>query len=482
MFFWKSGLKITSLKCLWVFYVSTLVFEVYALKNQSKNSIVLNIDHPEFRQMLVGLPKFATVAPERVPEWALLGSDHLDQYLRLAGYFQILDSRSYQGIWPEKNFDWQSSLVQSVKKMDRSGWKQLGLESLIFGKVSRLSDQIISLELTFTELRGATATTIAKEYQVRSEYQLKNTLKSFVDEILVRLSGKPGIFSTKIVFVGKKTAKSQKAIYICDIDGGNIEKLTKKESIHLSPSWHPQGKSILFTSYERGNPDLFEMTLPARVKSIISGEKGLNSGGAYSPDGKSIVFSGSSGHGNTDLYVKSNGNARRKKLIAGHGLDVNPVFAPNKKWVAFVSGRYGNPHIFRADLEWDIDGTGFRVVGDRRLTFAGWYNASPAWSPDSELIAFAGFDRNVGRFDLFTMHGDGSKMERLTLRQGDNESPSWSPNGQLLVFSSNRIGNSNRKGQFQIYIMRRDGSHEQKLDLGMYSADSPKWSPVLSWD
>ena len=45
--------------------------------------------------------------------------------------------------------------------------------------------------------------------------------------------------------------------------------------------------------------------------------------------------------------------------------------------MAFVSGRFGNPHIFRAQLAWDGD-TRVRVVADKRLTYAGWYNATPS--------------------------------------------------------------------------------------------------------
>ncbi|MDD9951167.1 MAG: hypothetical protein OXT67_06330 [Zetaproteobacteria bacterium] len=463
------------------FGLSALVFLwVSGTQGGAAAPIVLNIDHPQFRQMTVAIPEVAVQYPGSIPDWGLDASPLLEGYLNLSGYFRVLDRQGYQGLWPEKSFAWGSPLAKTAQKMDRSTWKQLGAEALLLVKAAPRG-RAVSLELTLTEIRGQDGRTLAKEYRVASRAQLQQTLKKFVDEVLRRLSGKPGIYGTKIVFVGKKTARAHKAIYMCDVDGSNVEQLTQTRAIHLSPSWHPEGKAVLFTSYERGNPDLYQMTLPGRRKSIVSAEKGLNSGGAFSPDGKTIVFSGSSGGGNTDIYLKTDPLKGRKRFIYGTGLDVNPVFSPNGKWLAFVSGRYGNPHIFRAELEWNRDRQSFRVVKDIRLTYAGWYNASPAWSPDSDRIAFAGFDRAVGRFDLFTMKADGTQMERLTLRHGDNESPSWSPNGQLLVFSSNRVADTNRKGPFQIYIMRRDGSHETKLDVGMYSADSPKWSPVLDW-
>ncbi|MEZ4741380.1 MAG: hypothetical protein R3B45_02870 [Bdellovibrionota bacterium] len=52
-------------------------------------------------------------------------------------------------------------------------------------------------------------------------------------------------------------------------------------------------------------------------------------------------------------------------LLGGSGLDVDPTFSPNGKWLAFVSGRFGNPHIFRASLEWNQDHTSVRVLNDK---------------------------------------------------------------------------------------------------------------------
>ena len=164
----------------------------------------------------------------------------------------------------------------------------------------------------------------------------------------------------------------------------------------------------------------------------------------------------------------------RRRLIKGFGLDVDPAFSPDGKWLAFVSGRYGNPHIFRATLNWSMNR--LQVTDDKRLTYAGWYNANPAWSPDSRKIAFAGYDRDIDRFDIFLMNADGSNLERMTLNNGDNESPSWSPNGMLLVFFSTRTLQRKRKGAAQLYIMNRDGSMQRKLFTGLYMAQTPRWS------
>jgi TolB protein len=168
----------------------------------------------------------------------------------------------------------------------------------------------------------------------------------------------------------------------------------------------------------------------------------------------------------------------RKLFISGSGLDVDPSFSPDGKKIAFVSGRFGNPHIFVANLNWNSD-TEVKVMDDKRLTYAGWYNATPAWTPESDRIAFAGYDKEIDRFDLFMMNPDGTKLERLTLRTGDNERPWFSPNGQNIVFMSNRTNGQNVKSVHQLFVMNRDGSNQRQLVTGLYEAQTPCWGPNL---
>ena len=95
----------------------------------------------------------------------------------------------------------------------------------------------------------------------------------------------------------------------------------------------------------------------------------------------------------------------------------------------------------------------------------------PAWSPESDKIAFAGYDRDIDRFDLFMMNPDGTQMERLTIRSGDNEHPSWSPNGQMIVFESNRTAGRDVKG---LYTRQRAGEIS-----GLTGVDDPYEAPAV---
>lgn len=448
--------------------------------NSENNTIVVDIDNPKFRKLVVATPSF-NVSPQsdsNLQIWGKKAAESLASLLDFSGYFKVIDPIAYQGIVSSKSAKAGGGAVAGFEGYDFLEWKSIGVESLMVGSINRQKDSSYRIELRTADLNKGQRL-VGKAYTVKDLQDLDMVLKQYVDRVLVAYTGKPGIFSSKIAFIGRKTKSSDKQVYICDVDGKNLRQVTFTKSLHLAPSWSPDGSKLLFTSYESGNPDLYMLDLKTNKVEGLAAYKGLNSGGVFSANGKLVAFSGSI-RGNTEIYLKSLLKAgHRKPLLQGHGIDVDPAFSPDGKWLAFVSGRYGNPHIFRAQLSWNVDKTQVKVVGDKRLTYAGWYNATPAWSPDSEKIAFAGFDRDIGRFDLFLMNHDGTKLERLTIKSGDNESPSWSPNGQLIMFHSNRVGDSNYKGRSQLHIMNRDGSNQRLIKTGLYQAQTPRWGPFL---
>ena len=125
---------------------------------------------------------------------------------------------------------------------------------------------------------------------------------------------------------------------------------------------------------------------------------------------------------------------------------------------------------------------------DKRLTFRGWYNASPAWSPDGKKIASASFDRTINRWDIFTIHSDGSHLQRLTIDAGDNERPSFSPDGRFILFQSTRGYKKKHSSKITVnsietpahlYIMESDGSNLKKLNIPLEESRLGAWGPRL---
>jgi len=88
--------------------------------------------------------------------------------------------------------------------------------------------------------------------------------------------------------------------------------------------------------------------------------------------------------------------------------------------------------------------------------------ARPAWSPDGEMIAFAGVDRGdpAGfKADVYVARADGSEQRRVTTSE-DAFSPLWFPDGQTLVYTRRSLRRSFRGSLWQV---RSDGSGRRRL-------------------
>ena len=119
----------------------------------------------------------------------------------------------------------------------------------------------------------------------------------------------------------------------------------------------------------------------------------------------------------------------------------------------------------------------------RRLTKHPQYDASPAWSPDGQKIAFISF-RDEHRFDgrmitpgeIYVMNADGTNPINLTqspIRW--DRSPSWSPDGKQIVFGS--AGFLKGVVQSDIWVIDADGGNRRNLTNDAPIDLAPDWSP-----
>lgn len=431
---------------------------------------IATIDNPGFRQLNLAAPLFKiapTMPAKKGKSTAVTGRQELQKLLKFSGYFKLVSDKAFSDLPQTKK---GVAAANGTEDIDFSQWKTLNVETLVLGELFVEGGQR-KVKLRAFDVPTAKLL-VGKVYSYTG---IKSVVRRFADLVLSSYTGLPGIFSSKIAFIGRRTKKSDKQVFMADFDGTNLKQITRAKNPHVSPTFSPDGRFITYTSFENANPDIYMYDTKTGRKTRVTFSKGLDSGANWSANGKVIAYSGGVG-GKVNIYtVNAKDRKNRKVLIQGNGLDVDPTFSPDGKYMAFVSGRYGNPHIFAAKLAWSGD-TSVKVISDKRLTYAGWYNATPDWSPDSKKIVFAGYDKDIDRFDIFMMNPDGKNIERLTLKTGDNESPSFSPNGQLIVFQSNRIGSQNIKGVAKIYMMHRDGTNQRRLNLGLYEAQTPTWS------
>lgn len=357
-------------------------------------------------------------------------------------------------------------------------WKSIGSEFLIRGGYQVLGD-VVKLEVYAYYVPQALLI-IGKKYE-GSESSLRKMAHTFANDFVKAVTGKPGIFNTKIVVTIDKGPGTHREIHIADWDGQNSKPITNHRSIAISPTWSRDGKFIAYSADirrrigNRGpllrNWDMFMYELASGRRWLVSSKEGLNTGAEFTPDGRSLLVTMSQG-GGTGIFKMAIDGGKPLPLIpsTGRTINVEPAYSPDGKWVAFSSDRSGRPmiYIMRPD--------GTNIV---RKTFEGQYNSTPTWSPDSKSIAFAGLDINKKIYDIFLMTVDGSApLQRLTSAQkpngrwANNEDPSFSPDGRQVMFISDRTGPR------QLYIVNLDGTNERRVSFDDRYYAKPKWGPL----
>ncbi|NOX24804.1 MAG: protein TolB [Deltaproteobacteria bacterium] len=404
--------------------------------------VYLDITSADLRKLPVAIPPFIDprhpdVITAKGSKMALLAG----KALALHGFIKIIPTKSSSN--------------------DRSAdWKAMGADFVMLGNYNTGGKTGMTLEIRFIDTSDGRMI-IGKRYRAPWSKQ-GNMIRKFCDEVIYQLTGTMGISNTKIAYVSDQTGS--KEVYLTDILGENSRQVTNHHSITVSPRFSPDGSELAYTSYHRGNPDLYLTKLSqSRITRAISWRHGLNIAPAWSANGKTMVVTLSRG-GNSDLYLMTINGRIIRRLTKNNGINISPSWAPDDHRLAFVSDRGGNPQIYIMDM---------RSRTTTRLTYAGDENTTPNWSPNGKMIAYTG--RVGSTHQIFVIAPDGGSPTQLTRYWGDYESPSWAPDSRQIIFSRSRNGKRQLcrmfiKGRAVIPIPNLKGNQA-----------FPQWSPRLKY-
>jgi len=407
--------------------------------------IYIDINSPQTRKFYLALPAITALGqlPQGMKEEV---EKTLAQDLIMADLFYLLEKIKLP----------RQAVYITEENVDFKEWGDAGAEFLLSIGLKAEGDTI-SMEFRLFDV--VQHIYIAGKRYKGSQGEVRGMAHRTIDEVIQQLTGERGIFQTKIAFVTDRTGN--KEIALMDVDGRTVKAVTQNGSINISPAWHPDGRSLVYTCFQRRNPDLYQVFISTGSSVLLSAVPGLNATPAWSPDGKSIALM-MRGKGNTEIYLLNPQGKDPLQLTRSWDNKASPAWAPDGKQIAFVSDRSGNPQIYILDLA---------TQKLRRLTYEGSYNCSPAWSPKGDKIAFA--RQEEGGFHIYTIRPDGTDLRRIT-KEGSNENPSWAPNGRHIALTSRRGGSC------AIYLMTADGGGPWKVTAASeFNETEPAWSPWL---
>src|SRR5687767_5707474 len=280
-----------------VFRISLFLLVVFPviLQSQQKPLDLGTIISPDFKPHPVLIARSYLETPDSRAAAAELEST-LAADLDYSGLFEILDNSSYPAF---------------AGSINLAPWKTSRAKYIALLKVGATAAQV-SVEARFYDLQSESLI-VGKVYKWDRKF-IRQIAHRFGDEILYRLWGIRGIFTSKVAFSSDRTGTRE--IWLMDYDGYNQKQITISKSLNLSPELSPDGKKVVYTTYRIAQEGSGQVLV---VYSIYDAKKynffargTLNSAPAWSPDGSRIAFT-SNINGNAEIYVANADGGNHKQ-------------------------------------------------------------------------------------------------------------------------------------------------------------------------
>src|SRR5208337_193040 len=252
------------------------------------------------------------------------------------------------------------------------------------------------------------------------------------------------------------------------LDSGEAVQLTDGPGYDYQPDWSPDGKSVVYVSYQKDAMELWLLDLASgKTKQLTSGGA-VNVEPRWSPDGKRIVWVSTQYNKRFHVFMADvvDGELKNVARLTGeiksslpryyysaYDMEINPVWTRDGKEILFVSNR---GHIYGTGGFWRMKAEPGAEAREIHYEETNW-KARPDFSPDGSRMVYSSY---LGQqwHQLWVMPANGGDAFPISYGDWDETSVRWSPDGRELAFISNRDGDT------ELWLQTMPGAARRELE------------------
>jgi TolB protein len=253
---------------------------------------------------------------------------------------------------------------------------------------------------------------------------LDENAKALADDVILAITGKPGLATSRIVFVSDKSGTKQ--VYLCDPDGREVLQVTHHSYGAVSPSLNSDASAVAYTSYRNGFPVVQWLDLGQGWERTVTDTPGSSFGAAFSPDGQRLALV-MSFLGNPEVFVTDLTTSTAACISDTTGAPSSPAWHPDGKQIIFADDRGDGPRLYIAEVP-ETSETEAKLL---RWRTGYSFCTDPEFSPDGQSVVFT---TRVGGEYTVVVKGWPNGATKV-IQGGGASHPSWSPNGRSVCYA-----------------------------------------------